>query len=229
MSAGNILRNLLLGKDHITSRSTYKYAMLRGQLGLLLAAICVTYIIIDTVNGVSTFIFWYILTILAAFLIILLNRLRKYLAATILILVISNVVVYFFAAVDNPASGVFIFFVTTSATALVLFSHQNRKWAYLFIAISLVLGFLAFLGDWSPIPPPYQSAYHLKVNFITNFILGLTSSILIIYFIITRNHESETTLLDHQKKLEYVSEELKHSRERFVMAVEGTKPVYMNG
>lgn len=221
--SGRFLRNLLLGKDFIESRSEYKYGMLRGQFGLLIRAICFTYILIDTYNEVYDFLPFYFLGIGVTIIIIYMNRQRKQVAASMLLLIFSNTLIYCFAAIDSPYSGVFIYFCATAAASMVLFGVTNRTLGFSFAFISLALGLVAFFVDWSPIPKPFQTEFHIQVNFITNFIIGLVTCALIVQFAITRNSESERTLLANQEKLQKLSADLQVSQERFRLAVEGTR------
>jgi len=55
MSSRTRIQSLLVGEERIGSRIDFKYALLRGQLGLLLGAICFTYIFIDSFNDVFLF------------------------------------------------------------------------------------------------------------------------------------------------------------------------------
>ena len=217
-------RDLLIGKGHIESRTEYKFTLLRGQLGALMGMINLAYIFIDTFNGVYIFIPWYVAGIATSVLIILLNRLRLYVFSTLVLLITANLTVYLFASVDNPAGGVYFFFVTTSATALVVSNQINRKLGLTFVGVSLALAALAYFGSYgSPIPSPLQDENYVKVSFATNFTLGLLSCVAIILFIMKRNRESENSLLANQEKLEALTIELEKSKNRFAMAVEGSK------
>lgn len=189
-----LLRNFLVGKERIVSRSEYKESLLKGQFGLLIGGICIIYIFIDLLNGVKAFIPFYGIGIVASILIVLLNRNRKSTIASIIILVFSNLLVYSFAAIDSPYSGVFLYFTATAAAALILFAGHDRYIGFAFVGVSVLLGILSYLSDWSPITPPEHTESYNLISFITNFILGMLACVLIIYFAINRNKESEESL-----------------------------------
>lgn len=217
-------RDLLIGKGHIESRTEYKFTLLRGQLGLLLGIICFSYVLIDSINSVYIFIPWYVAGIATSILIIFLNRLGRYVFSSFVLLITANLLVYLFAAVDNPAGGVYFFFIATSATALVVLNQINHRLGLIFVGVSLLLAALAYFGDFgTPIPPPVQDEYYIQVSFAVNFTLGLISCVAIILFIMKRNKESEDSLISNQEKLEAVTTELEKSKNRFAMAVEGSK------
>ena len=221
MPSRSWLKNLLLGHDFIEPKSDYKYALLRGHLGLVLWGICFLYIFIDIFNGIYVFILWYIVGMSLASYVIFENRQKHYTRASIVFLTTANSIVYLFSAVDHPESGIFLFYIATSAAALVLFHKSNRNVGYMFVFISIFLAILAYLGDWSPVERPQTGEVIRKVNFLINFLLGLSASVIILVFIIERNKESEGSLLSNQRELEQITDELKRSKDRFESAVKG--------
>jgi len=180
------------------------------------------YIFVDIYNDIFVFLPWYFIALSISFFILYENRKGNYLRSSLVFAITANVLVYLFAAVDHPESGIFLFFVTTSASALVLFERLNRKLGYLFVIISALLAVIAYLGDWSPVPPPVANEAIRQVNFMINFMLGLISSVIIIVFVIERNRESEQSLLKNQEELQKTTELLAASKGRFESAVEGS-------
>lgn len=194
MAARGLIRDFLLGKDRIDSRTEYKEALLRGQFGFLIGAICFSYIFIDLLNGVTQFIPFYLVGIVVAGVIIAMNRNRKSKSASIIILVFSNLIIYLFATVDSPLGGVFLYFTATSAAALILFARTDRYVGYIFVVISLLLGLLAYILDWSPISALIEPTSYELTSFVTNYVIGMLCCVMIINFAISRNNESEKSL-----------------------------------
>ena len=212
------LRNFLVGKERIVSRTEYKESLLRGQFGLLIGFICFVYIFIDLLNDFTAFIPFYCIGIVVSVIIVLLNRNRKSTISSIIILFFSNLLIYTFAAVDSPYSGVFLYFVAAGAGALILFSRHNRYIGFAFVGFSILLGLLAFLGDWSLIEPPARTEAHNMISFITNFIIGMLACVVIIFFAINRNNESEKSLMDNIQARELVEQELMDKNEELFKA-----------
>lgn len=194
MAVSGIFRNIFLGKERIISRSEYKEALLRGQFGFLIGGICLAYIFIDLLNGVERFIPFYLFGMLVSVAIILMNRNRKSKSASIMILTFSNLIIYVFATIDSPLGGVFLFFTATAAAALILFARSDRYVGYIFVVISMVLGLLAYLSDWSPIGDLTHPNTYEMTSFVTNYVIGLLCCVIIIHFAINRNNESEKSL-----------------------------------
>ncbi|MFZ1809377.1 MAG: HAMP domain-containing sensor histidine kinase [Cyclobacteriaceae bacterium] len=218
MADGQFLRNFLVGKERIVSRSEYKESLLRGQFGLLIGAICSIYIFIDFSNDITSFIPFYCIGIVISVIIVLLNRNRKSTIASIIILVFSNLLIYSFAAVDSPFSGVFLYFTSTAAAALILFAGHHRYIGFSFVGVSVLLGILGYLSDWSPIEPPEQTEAYIRISFITNFIMGMLACVLIIYFAINRNNESEESLRNNIQARELAEQALLDKNEELEKA-----------
>lgn len=215
-------RALILGKERIESRTDYKYALLRGQLGILLGAICFIYIFIDIFSGVLVYLPWYLAGIGLSILVLVQNRKGNYLFASILLLITANMLVFLIASLEYSQGGAFFYFMATSATGLVVLNPISKRLGLLFVGVSITLAGIAYFGDL-PIQPPSENANYLKVSFTVNFLLGLLSSALILHFVMNRNQESETILLKNQETLQNLTVALEKSQNRFALAVEGTK------
>ena len=215
------MRSLLLDKNRIESRNEYKYALLRGQLGLLLGLICFIYIFIDLFSGVIVYLPWYLAGIAMSILVIFQNRKRKYLLASTLLLITANMLVYLIASLEDSQGGAFFYFMATSATSLVVLNPISRRLGLIFVGFSVTLAGIAYFGDL-PIQPPIEQEGYIKTSFTVNFLMGLLSSVLILHFVMSRNRESESSLIKNQERLQAVTRELEKSQHRFELAVEGT-------
>jgi PAS domain S-box-containing protein len=223
MKRKSILANVLLGQDYIKSRKEYKYAMLRGEFGLIVIGVSIFYVVLDIFNGLNLFLPWYGVLACIGFTSLILNRYKYYHLATVLLLVLTNFLVYFFADTDHPHGGVYFFFMPCSMAALILLSYYNRHLGIAFALLPLISGCLAFSTDLNILPAPVLEYDLIRINFIVNFLLAMLSSIFIVYFLITRNLESEKSLLESERHLIKLSADLKISEERFAMALAGTR------
>lgn len=209
-------RDFLVGKKIIPSRTDFKYAMLRSQFAGIILAIAVFYIILDGSNGVTVFFPFYILMIIGGLISFLLNRNGKYTAATLVQLLLINVLIVIFADVDHPYGGVYFYFLTCSVVGLILLSYYNRVLSIIFALLPIVLGLIAFYVDLNLIPEPSYEPHMVRINFVSNMIIGILSNGFVVYFLIGRNLEIEQNLIQ-------TSNNLKKSEERFLMALHGTK------
>lgn len=218
-----MVRDIFLGKELIESRIEYKYALLRAQLGLLLGAICFTYIFIDSLNGVFVYIAWYLGGMVASILVIYLNRKRKYLFSSVLLLLTANMLVFLIASLEDSQGGAFFYFVATSTIGLVVLDPIDKRLGILFIGLSLALAAIAYFGEGLPIEAPKEDKNYEMISFTVNFILGLLSSVLVLLFVMNRNQESESSLINKQEELKDLAKELEKSKNRYALAVDGTE------
>lgn len=218
-----MFRNFLIGRELIESRNDYKYALLRAQLALLLAVICVIYIFIDTLSGVYVYLPWYGGGIVLSIIVVLTNRQKSYLISSVLLLITANMLVLLFASLEATEGGAFFYFIATAATGIVVFIPINKRIGILFVFFSICIAAWAYFGEGLPIEAPKSNESYQIISFTTNFLIGLLSCILILIFVINRNEESEFSLLQNQEKLEKLTEELEKSKNRFSRAVDGTK------
>lgn len=206
-----MIRSLVFGKGKIESRTEYKYTLLRGQLGLLVGAICLIYIFIDSFSGVFAYIPIYLLGMVMSFVVIATNRSRRYLLSSIILLSTAHLLVFVIASIETAQGGVFFYFMTTAVMSLVVLKPHGRKLGYIFVGISIVLAAIAFYGD-PLLRVPIEDKEYEQISFTVNFLLGLLSSVLILHFVMRRNEESESSLMQQQQNLEKINREL----DRFV-------------
>ncbi len=218
-----ILRNLLLGRAHIPSRKDYKFAMLRGQFALIISFVGVMYIYLDYSIGVHTFYAYYVALAVLGVVTVWLNRQGLYRVATVFMLVMVNGMVFIFADSDHPYGGVFLYFIPCALIGLILFGYNERAWGLAFCAFTFALALVAFHFDFHWVPQPEYPEDTLRSAFRINLIVSLSVSSFVVYFLLKRNHESESSLLASEQQLLEVTRGLKESEERFQLAVEGTR------
>ncbi len=218
-----LFRDFLVGKEEITSRTEFKYAMLRGQFACIICSIAIFYTGLDSYNGVYVFLPWYGVLGGIALLTLVLNRKKYYIVASVLQLILINALVYLFADVDHPYGGVYFFFMSCSVTGLISLYNYHRGASIFFTLLPIILGFIAFTTDLNIIPPPRYESNMVQINFLANLTIGILSNGFVVYFLINRNQETEQSLRANERDLIKISADLKVSEERFAMALEGTR------
>lgn len=218
------LRDIIIGRDHfITSTAQYRNAMLRGLIAMIGLLIGFLYIFIDVSNEVGTGYVWYFLLISVSLLTLWLNRKRKYMWASALLILISNGVIYVFAASEGPSMGIFFFFITVGLATLVLFGYNHRNLGVILALVSYFIGLVAYFVKVQIVPQTELTETYQTINFVTNFTTAYLVAVLVTYFSIQLHHDTESDLRTSEQSLLLTSQELKKSRERFRMAVEGTR------
>lgn len=217
------LRKIFLGVRRIPSRQEYKFAMLRVEFALLIVFVCAFYVALDLVNGMFRFLQWYGVLLMISLVSVYLNRRGLYMASSLLILIPINIIIFLFADVDHPQGGVYFFFMCISVAGLILFSKASKPLQLFFGVLPVALGFAARLWDFNIIDPPSQDPTIMQINFFANFSIGLLTSVLIIQFLIKRNHESELSLIAGEQAITKTSDALKKSETRYAMALLGSR------
>ena len=197
----SLIRNVVLGNRPRLPRLEFKYAMLRGEFAMIIIAVGLFYIGLDSFNRVYVFLPWYILMIILSVISMAFNRWRRYALSNIVIVFIVNFIVFLFADVDHPFGGVYFYFIASSMAGLILFSHSKPKAGLFFALLPIGLGFMAFFGDLDLLPPPLYIGDVVKINFISNFTIGLLSVIFMLQFLLSQNRESEQSLVEQNELL----------------------------
>lgn len=209
MSKRSWLNNFLVGGKRISSQIEYKQAVLRGQLSVLLAAVCLFYLIFDGINDLYEYMPFYAGAIAVSCLVIYLNRVRKHTLASVILLSVANIVIFFVADASRPDSGVFFFFANMALVSLVLFYHNNTKLGIVYMALPVLLGIVAYFNKSPLLEQTVLTGINKDINFTINLVLGIFTSVIVILFVIRRNNESEASLTRSKESLEKMTKQLK--------------------
>lgn len=207
------IRNLIIGKNnYIDSWTEYRQVILSGHFALIAITVCFIYTLID----LSWDLYWpipiYLLCIGMLSLAIRLHRRGKHCTAYYIIFPTLNFVVYLFAASEAPATGAYVLFLPIALGAFAVFNYKQRFIAVNLAALTYSLFVLAYFADFSILPKRMYSEQELMANFLINFAVALPTSILAIYLLISLNHHNGRELINSNRMLKKLNEEL----DRFV-------------
>jgi signal transduction histidine kinase len=140
-----------------------------------------------------------------------------------MILLLAALAATFFASVSDPfEAGVFMIYVPFSITSFALVGFEKR---WINFSFCCLVGFTFYLAYFGNFRLPYEQnppAHYLAISLIFNFIIAVGSSILMVYFLIELNAESETELREKEKDLlvkNSALEKLNQELDRFVYSV----------
>jgi len=206
-------RNLIIGKStYINSWVDYKNAILRGHLIVVSVLVGITYIFVDRYNNIQGNDHYYIAAILTGIITLIINRRGQFKLANILFLTLINGILFLFASNDTYRTGVYMFFLMAGITSLALFGHKDRLLAVCFAALSTLLFFLAYWGNFAILPKRIFTEDYVQISFATNFIIAIITGILLLHFLIDVNHVTEREILQKNDLLAKTNKEL----DRFV-------------
>jgi PAS domain S-box-containing protein len=213
MALFSSVRNFLVGNQRIESRTAYKNALLRGGMALLALFVGFAYIVIDYASAITYNNVFYVAVIIFASMTIWLNRLHRFHLANLLFLLTLNFIIFLFSSRDLYRTGTYMFFICISLSAFALFGFRQIKFAFAFVALSLLLFVLSYVAGYSPLHLVKYEEMYITLNFTVNFLIALVTSVMIVYFLININYHSEQELIQ-------TTLELSKSRERNEMVVE---------
>jgi signal transduction histidine kinase len=205
-------RDIVLGSNvFIPSRVDYRNAILRSQLAIITSLVAAGYVFIDWYHGVKGNEPYYLAVSMLAIITVILNRFQKYRLATVLFLLSINFFVFYFSVIDPFGSGVFMLFAVCSLMAFALLGFRHIKLAFCFILLSVSLFLISYWGDFNVAERAYSKEY-LRLSYTINFLVTLTCSISILYFLMDLHYHSQKSILDKNEQLQKANAEL----DRFV-------------
>jgi signal transduction histidine kinase len=98
--------------------------------------------------------------------------------------------------------------MTCSIVGLILGVYYSTALGLFFAILPIALGILAYLTDSNIMPRPSYDPVMIKINFIANIVIGILSNIVIVYFLISRNKESEASLRENEQHSKKIAEDL---------------------
>lgn len=216
-------QNLVLGKQpDITSAGVYKRAMLTGYLSIMVFSICLFYVVFDAYMGILNATLYYLTLINFTIISFFLNRSGRYTAAKYLILLSTLMIVIMFSISEPKDSGNYFNFFPLVMASFALFGYDKIYKGVIFSLISIAAFLFIYNFDIAILPERVTSAETASVNFIIHFVTSLIATILIIIFLTKLNQTIESNLINKDKNLLKMTEDLKVSKQRFELAITGS-------
>lgn len=188
------IRNLLVGREKIELLTEFKSAMMRGYMVLIALLVGVIYTTVDALNGISSSFVFYLADVVLALLTLHLNRTGKFLAANLVFLFTFNFLVFLFASADLYRTGVYMFFVCISLSAVALLGYERFRYALLFCGLSLLLFTISYWGKISIMTPLINDETTISIYFTINFLVALVVCVAVVYSLHSINHWAEAEL-----------------------------------
>jgi signal transduction histidine kinase len=216
------LRNFFLGKEVIASRSEFKRLMLTGTLALICIAVGMIYALLDLLHQVYYAFPAYALLLAMPIFSLFLMRSKHYKSAKVILLISTNLVVFWAALNDPFETGAFMFFIPIGIGSFAVLAFDDHRIGIALTTFTTFLFLLAYFGDFHPIAVPRPSEIYIRISFLFNYFISLTTSVLAVYFLMRLNRRSESELMQKEKfaiqknkELQKVNDEL----DRFVYSV----------
>ncbi len=220
MATTRVLRDIIIGKGrHIESRREYKSSMLLGELcmvGLGSVFFCfIADIALDLLTQWNIIV--YTLYVILTSIVLVLNRLNHRKLGAIIWLLISNFFITAYADSDQSAS---VFYFPLAMASVSLFSQDNRLIGFLLALLSFLLLVIAYSYNLNLIPIVTNN--NNSLNGLINYSMAFFDSLLLIFFLLNLNYNSEKNLSKSEEMLRLSANQLEKSRQRFEFAIAGS-------
>ena len=202
-------QNFLLGKNqpHLAF-ADYKLVVLTAQLSLLTIIICLLYLVIDFQNGIYDS--WYLQLggALLALLSFIINRKGYHYWAKVLLILAGDIIVFSFSILEPIEIGVGFLFILCYIVTIAGFGFEHRRTSMVLIAFTTVLILSSVVFELHIIPRRVYTPEYISINLTINLLVTSLTSVLVVYFLVTLNHYSESSLRKNEMDLNQKNGEL---------------------
>ncbi|MFN8341386.1 MAG: ATP-binding protein [Cyclobacteriaceae bacterium] len=210
-------------KDAVfSSIADEKRALLTGFLGTVLVIVAIFYQAFDLLSGIFYSIPTYVVMVLTGAATISLLRRKHYTAAKVTLMLNANLIVFYSALNDPFGTGTCMLFIPAGTGSFAVLGFQERSKGIILATISLIFFCIAFFGSWHLPFNQSVSEVYLTASLLVNYVLSLSITVAIIYFLGSLNESSEQQLMAQQRSehLKNVQLEKIHTElDRFVYSV----------
>ncbi|HMP98731.1 MAG TPA: HAMP domain-containing sensor histidine kinase [Cyclobacteriaceae bacterium] len=195
-------RNFFISKNvYFESWIEYKRTILTGYILIISWLIGLFYTIVNLTKGLDNNLSIYLSLIVGSTIIFLINRNGKQLIAGFTILIMAGILVFYFSSIENIHTGVYFYYITNCIGAFVILGFENKKLAIIYFIISIIAFYLSYIDIFSLYDPSLADAEFTRINLLANFFSAIFASVLIIYFLLQVNYESEKILKQNESVL----------------------------
>jgi signal transduction histidine kinase len=203
------------------SRPDYKRVRITAYLSLVCIIIAVMYGITDLSNKVYYSAPAYGILLVSSITVLLLLRRGLYVPAKVLLMVTVNLVVFYASVTDPFETGAFLLYIPGGVASFAVLGFKDQMKSYYLILFTATLFFVSYFGDIH-IGNTAPSQEYVVISFIINFVISMTATILVLYFLVELNSESERELIAKEKTVSEKNQELtkvNQELDRFVYSV----------
>jgi signal transduction histidine kinase len=190
------------------SLSDEKRALLTIYSLLLWTATSIYYIIWNLLFKEHSFLIPYYIFLVVLTGCLILCRKGYFTAAKIILLLTGNMVVLVFSSLKPAIPGPFLFFIAGCLMAFALFSWEERRKSFFFVALSFGLMFFDRFSDITFVPDIKLDEAYIMKSFFNNLTITCVAAVLIVYFLMSVNNQVENSLLEQELKTKEKNAEL---------------------
>lgn len=169
------------------------------------------------VSYVSTEIFVSFFAI--SFITLILNWRGYHRVAAIFGLMGFNLAIYTLASSETTETGLHMYLGVTAFGAFVIFGYEQRYFSFGFLLFSVILFFLCFFSNYSPLQERNFTTQEIKTFFVINALSFIIICTYLFYLVLRVNFANEKSLRENEARISLQNEQLKKTNtelDRFV-------------
>jgi PAS domain S-box-containing protein len=218
----NLLKIREMHEAVLLSPGNYRRALLVGELALLTMAINFFYLVLDYYNNFHKTLFIYIAVIFISGIVFLINRRGRVEQSKIILLVTVLLTIFMMGSSNIEDTQTYILFFPLIIVSFTLFEYKDLWKSFVMVGMAMILFVVDYGTSFSFIPRSHLSIEDVRMFTVSNYIIGIISTIYIGYYWVRTNYLSENNLLQRQNELNELTGELRKSEQRYELAIIGS-------
>jgi PAS domain S-box-containing protein len=218
----NLLKLREMHEAVLLSPGNYRRALLVGELALLTMAINFFYLVLDYYNNFHKTLFIYISVIFISGIVFLINRRGRVEQSKIILLVTVLLTIFMMGSSNIEDTQTYILFFPLIIVSFTLFEYKDLWKSFIIVGLAMSLFIIDYGTSFSFIPRSHLSVADVRMFTVSNYIIGIISTIYIGYYWVRTNYLSENNLLQRQNELKELTGELRKSEQRYELAIIGS-------
>ncbi|MBR9999183.1 MAG: PAS domain-containing protein [Cyclobacteriaceae bacterium] len=207
---------------HFNSPGTIRQSLLIGELALLTIFINLFYLILDYLNDFQETLYIYMIVIVIAGIVYLLNRLGYFTPSKIILLVTVLLNIFIMGTSNMQDTQTHILYFPLIIISFTLFEYKHLWKSFVMVTLAIILFVIDYGSDFSFLPRGYMNPDEVYTFTVSNYVIGILSTIYIGYYWVRTNFLSENKLIQRQNELNELTLELQKSQHRYELAITGS-------
>jgi len=197
-------------------------ANLTGAVAYIALGVSGFYLFFDYISGAYAYLPLYGILVFGALSALVLLRFKYRTLAKISLLLFSLVLLTIFSSWETSETGVFMYYLVSSLGAVTLFGPEEKWYAFGIGALTIFLFYVAYQTNWLGYEKLVLSEDYIQKSLMINYIICVFASMTMVYYILTIGQRYENEVVQKQKDLLSITDQLEESKQKFELAIKGS-------
>jgi len=197
-------------------------ANLTRAVAYIALGISVFYLGFDYLSGAYAYLPFYGILVFGAVSSLVLLRFKHRTLAKISLLIFALILLTIFSSWETSETGVFMYYLVAALGAVTLFGPEEKWHAFGIGALTVFLFYVAYQTNWLGYEKLVLSEDYIKKSLLINYIICLFASMTMVYYILTIGQRYEREVVEKEKDLFSITDQLEKSKQKFELAIKGS-------